>query len=168
MGQRHPLRPVRARSRPCPLRTGPYVVFQQQSGRYPCHGARAVTHRNAMIRENTRISFHYYSDPVSGASNRVSLRGTMATAKTRGRTRDVLSQEDHFDRSRPALIIPLLLGALRIYPAAVPVPNENPSSNNFPRVSPCQLCHSASFTPPIFTLTPRCGLSPFEIPHLPN
>ena len=35
MGQRHPLRPVRARSRPCPLRTGPYVVFQQQSGRYP-------------------------------------------------------------------------------------------------------------------------------------
>ena len=29
------LRPVRARSRPCPLRTGPYVVFQQQSGRYP-------------------------------------------------------------------------------------------------------------------------------------
>ena len=34
MGQRHLLRPVRARSRPCPLRTGPYVVFQQQSGRY--------------------------------------------------------------------------------------------------------------------------------------
>ena len=35
MGQRHPLRPVRARSRPCPLRMGPYVVLQQQSGRYP-------------------------------------------------------------------------------------------------------------------------------------
>ena len=35
MGQRHPLRPVPARSRPCPLRRGPYVVFQQQSGRYP-------------------------------------------------------------------------------------------------------------------------------------
>ena len=38
MGQRHPLRPVRARSRPCPLRTGPYVVFQQQSGRDPDKG----------------------------------------------------------------------------------------------------------------------------------
>ena len=34
-GQRHPVRPVRARSRPCPLKTDPYVVFQQQSGRYP-------------------------------------------------------------------------------------------------------------------------------------
>ena len=36
MGQRHSLRPVRPRSRPGPLATGPYVVFLQQSGRYPC------------------------------------------------------------------------------------------------------------------------------------
>ena len=35
MGQRHSLRPVRPRSRPGPLATGPYVVFLQQSGRYP-------------------------------------------------------------------------------------------------------------------------------------
>ena len=34
MGQRHSLRPVRPRSRPGPLATGPYVVFLQQSGRY--------------------------------------------------------------------------------------------------------------------------------------
>ena len=26
-------------------------------------GTRAVTHRNTMIRENTRISFRCYSDP---------------------------------------------------------------------------------------------------------
>ena len=32
MGQRHPLRPVRPRSRPGPL---PYVVFQHDCGRYP-------------------------------------------------------------------------------------------------------------------------------------
>ena len=32
MGQRHSLRPV---SRPGPLATGPYIVFLQQSGRYP-------------------------------------------------------------------------------------------------------------------------------------
>ena len=35
MGQRHSLRPVRPRSRPGSLATGPYVVFLQQSGRYP-------------------------------------------------------------------------------------------------------------------------------------
>ena len=69
------------------------------------------------------------------ASNRVSLRGTMAKAKTRGRTRGVSSQEGHLDRFRPALMIPLLLGASRIYPATVPVPNENPISNNFLRVN---------------------------------
>ena len=69
------------------------------------------------------------------AANRLSLRGTMATAKTRDRTKDVPSQEGHLDRSRPALIIPLLLGASRIYPAAVPATNENPSSNNFLRVN---------------------------------
>ncbi len=27
------------------------------------HAARAVTHRNGMISENTRFSFHCYSDP---------------------------------------------------------------------------------------------------------
>ena len=37
MGQRHPLRPVRPRSRPGPL---PYVVFQHQCGRYPYYGQR--------------------------------------------------------------------------------------------------------------------------------
>ena len=35
MVQRHSLRQVRPRSRPGLLATGPYVVFQQQSGRYP-------------------------------------------------------------------------------------------------------------------------------------
>ena len=35
MGQRHSLRPVRPRSRPGPLATDSYVVFLQQSGRYP-------------------------------------------------------------------------------------------------------------------------------------
>ena len=38
MGQRHSLRPVRPRSRPGPLATGSYVVFLQQSGRYPVYG----------------------------------------------------------------------------------------------------------------------------------
>ena len=30
------------------------------------HAARAVTHRNGMISENTRFSFHCYSDPGTG------------------------------------------------------------------------------------------------------
>ena len=60
------------------------------------------------------------------------------------------------------------LGASRVYPAAVPAPNENPGSNDFLRVSSCQLCHSASFTPPISTLIPRCGLSPASMQELPN
>ena len=55
MGQRHPLRPVRARSRPCPLRTGPYVVFQQQSGRYPrtCHRQDPVEYPNYFLDPKT-------------------------------------------------------------------------------------------------------------------
>ena len=45
MGQRRSLRPVRPRSRPGPLGTGPYVVFQHQSGRYPYYSVSKLSQK---------------------------------------------------------------------------------------------------------------------------
>ena len=51
MGQRHSLRPVRPRSRPGPLATGPYVVFLQQSGRYPALQRLLCPAADALLRD---------------------------------------------------------------------------------------------------------------------
>ena len=54
MVQRHSLRPVRPRSCPGPLATGPYVVFQHQSGRYPyTWGGRIVDANSFSVNNST-------------------------------------------------------------------------------------------------------------------
>ena len=75
MGQRRSLRPVRPRSRPGLLGTGPYVVFLHQSGRYPNQDHRwhlmtasvplGLSAESCSIATQTPISFHCYSDPDS-------------------------------------------------------------------------------------------------------